>query len=127
MDVPEALQPGDVSGVDLDERRVALIRDRATVRDPVCSGQARELSGRKGRRGGRATGAAASACAPGGDEGGSGYETDQYGGEGSHPGLFLSIRRVRGQPVDDRPSSRAHETKSPVRLETQRSEFEISR
>jgi hypothetical protein len=39
MDVPHALELADVSVVDLGERRVALIRDRAAVRDPVSPGR----------------------------------------------------------------------------------------
>ena len=50
MDVPEALEAPDVPCVDLVEGRVALVRDRAAVRDPVRVRQCGELARREGRR-----------------------------------------------------------------------------
>jgi hypothetical protein len=65
MDVPQALQPRDVSSVDLVERRVTLIRGRAAVRDPVRRRQAGELVRREGRR---STGRVAAGATTGGGE-----------------------------------------------------------
>lgn len=48
MDVPDPLQLSDVRGADLVERRVAVVRDRAAVRDPVLRRRAGELGGREG-------------------------------------------------------------------------------
>ena len=44
MDVPDPLEATDVPRVELRKRGVALVRDRASVRDPVRRRQARELA-----------------------------------------------------------------------------------
>jgi hypothetical protein len=68
VDVPEALEAPDVPCVDLVERRVALVRDRPAVRDPVRVRQCGKIARRERWRRVRAAAVvAAIATAAGGE------------------------------------------------------------
>ena len=49
MDAPDALERGDIRGVDFIERRIALVEERAAVRDPILLRKRREVVSREGR------------------------------------------------------------------------------